>query len=193
MAYIPPIRQLYCSTRPRAQQGHKQAGLLTTNKERAKLKSQKERRRKVNWFKRHLNWTILIAAVVGLILPFSTIFAETATPYVIMLIIQAVTVVGVCGWVLKQKGRSLRNLFWLLLGWLIGIIILMSMDNVKLEADRKTVEYTSGKCPYCGVSNPDERIKRGPYYGDVKEAYGYTYMWDCHCHHCGAKWYALER
>ena len=147
----------------------------------------------MNWFKRHLNWTILIAAVVGLILPFSTIFAETATPYVIMLIIQAVIVVGVCGWVLKQKGRSLRNLFWLLLGWLIGIIILMSMDNVKLEADRKTVEYTPGKCPYCGVSNPDERIKRGPYYGDDKEAYGYTYMWDCHCHHCGAKWYALER
>ena len=150
----------------------------------------------MNWFKRHLNWTILIAAVAGLILPFSTGFAGMAILSMIMLIVQAVMVVGVCGWVLKQKGRSLWNLFWLLLGWWLGFFILMSMENVKgaeLEADRKTVEYTPGKCPYCGVSNPDERIKRGPYDGDDREAHGYTYMWDCHCYHCGAKWYALER
>jgi len=150
----------------------------------------------MNWFERHLNWTILIATVVGLILACSTVFAETETLFLLMLIVQATIVAPVCGWAVKQKGQSLWNLLWLLCGWLIGILILMSMENLKgvhLEEERETVEHTPEKCPYCGGSNPDERIKIGPYYGDQREAHGYTYMWDCHCYHCGAKWYALER
>jgi len=150
----------------------------------------------MDWFQRHLNLTILIAAGAGLVIPFLTIFAETATPYVIAVIVQIAMVASVCGWALKQKGRSLWNLLWLGLGWFIGIIILMSMDNlkeVKLDTNRETVEYTPGKCPYCGSSNPDEKIKIGPYYGDERKSHGYTYMWDCHCFECGANWYALER
>jgi len=68
--------------------------------------------------------------------------------------------------------------------------------NVKvphLEADRKTVEYTSGKCHYCGASDPVERIKEGPYRGEERVAHGYTYLWDCYCPNCKEKWYALER
>ena len=67
------------------------------------------------------------------------------------------------------------------------------MENMQLEANHKTVEYTPGKCPFCGASNPVERTKKGPYFGDQRESYGYTYMWDCSCPDCKAKWYALER
>ena len=150
----------------------------------------------MNWFQRHLNWTILITAAVGLVLSFTTTFAEIATLFVIVVIVQAIGVVVVCGWALKQKGRSLGNLFWLGFGWTIGIIIIMALGNVTgtdLKADRKTVEHTPGKCPYCGAANPAERIKLGPYHGDEKEAHEYTYLWDCHCPHCKEKWYALER
>lgn len=148
----------------------------------------------MNWFKRHLNWTILIAVLVGPILVFPAVFVETAFAPLIMFIIHLMILVIVCGWVLEQKGRSSWNLLWLLSG--VGIIIFWTMDNLKgaeLETSRETVDYTPGKCPYCGASNPDEKIKRGPYYGDERAAQGYTYMWDCHCHGCHAKWYALER
>ena len=149
----------------------------------------------MNWFKRHLNWTILIVFVIGLILPFSIGFAGMEILSIILFIFQAVILIIACAWVLKQKGRSLWNLLWLLVGWL-GIFLFLGMDNLKcnvLEADRKTVDCTPGVCPYCGDPNPKERKKKGPYDGEDWEAFGYTYLWDCHCYHCGEKWYALER
>lgn len=142
-------------------------------------------------------WIVVIPVVVGLLLFFLTGLVEIGIPLLIgctlgiggiLLLLYAFT--SGAGLAKREAEIAFRNLPK-------DIEAEVGKKNdityTESEADRETVEYTPGKCPYCGESNPDVRIQEGPYYGDEREAYGYTYLWDCHCHHCGTKWYALER
>jgi len=70
----------------------------------------------MSWFKRHLNWTLVIAwLLLSLLACFvlSMIGWFGILAYLLMILV-------VSGWVLKQKGRSLTNLLWFLLFFCLG-------------------------------------------------------------------------
>ena len=62
----------------------------------------------MNWFKRHLNWTLLLAYV----LIFSVIGCAAWTVKAPVNLIYAVISLGLGVWVLKQKGRRMHFLWW---------------------------------------------------------------------------------
>lgn len=87
------------------------------------------------WFKKHLNWTYILAILIALII--YVITSVTAESYhldwlwnisMFAFFILLLAVIGVGAWVIKQKGGSLFNLFWLLLSW-IGIIVILCLVN----------------------------------------------------------------
>ena len=83
----------------------------------------------MNWFKRHLNWTLIFAYAAGILAVFLlTSIGEGAATFGVFLCIA--WVLGVSGWFLSQKGRSLWNICWLFLGW-IGFIVLLCLANKK--------------------------------------------------------------
>jgi len=89
----------------------------------------------MSWFKRHLNWTYILAILCALIINLALVLIMASAEnyeldwllfvdYPILLL----AFIGVAAWVIKQKGRSLFNLFWLLLSW-IGIIVILCLEN----------------------------------------------------------------
>jgi len=79
--------------------------------------------KRMNWFERHLNWTMVLAWVGGCVIVFIVAFLiALAAPYVpedelyvIGMLISLVVSLAVGYWVLRKKNRSL---WWLLLsGW----------------------------------------------------------------------------
>ncbi|MDD5312828.1 MAG: hypothetical protein PHO26_07340 [Dehalococcoidia bacterium] len=87
----------------------------------------------MNWFKRHLNWTLLIATIL---LPLLTLLIAyfvndslgSTSPKIIGWT-STVLILVIYGWVLQQKKRSL---WWLLLFWWpIGCFIYMGLSNKK--------------------------------------------------------------
>ena len=98
-----------------------------------------------NWFKRHLNWTLIISLVIffiltfvggfvlGLILgtidPFISDDTLEGYSYVISFIISLTVVVPVALWILDRKGRSLWNVLWLYFLSIIGLIIFLALEN----------------------------------------------------------------
>ncbi len=87
----------------------------------------------MNWFRRHLNWTIVlvwvasfpISYVVGTIIQFINPYISTGTYYVIGYTINGLWLLGIGGWVLRKKNRSLWNLLWLIipLGWIVFLLL----------------------------------------------------------------------
>jgi hypothetical protein len=67
----------------------------------------------INWFRRHLNWTFVLAYVLWFVLnhyaddPFGIVGWLSLAAAVLWLVIS--------GWVIKRKGRSL---WWILLSWI---------------------------------------------------------------------------
>ena len=88
----------------------------------------------MNWFKRHLNWTYILAilclAGVNLVLVLIMVGAHNYELDWILYIWTPILLLGLVGipiWVIKQKGRSLWNLLWFLLG--IGPIVVLCLEN----------------------------------------------------------------
>ena len=81
----------------------------------------------MNWFRRHLNWTLLLAIVASaaLVLQFIPTLPAVAE---VLLWPWLIFVVFVSGWTLRQKGQSLFHLFWWLLGW-IGVVVIVCLRN----------------------------------------------------------------
>ncbi len=94
----------------------------------------------MNWFQRHLNWTVilgfaglyLLAMLLGFIfgynfyyLPESALEGAGATIGFLTLFIGGSIIVG---WMLRQKGRSL---WWLLMWWFVpfGWIVVLALGN----------------------------------------------------------------
>ena len=94
----------------------------------------------MDWFKRHLNLTIFIVLLVAILLSFFAIFAENGGLFFFGLIIWVLLGILICSWVLKQKERSQWNLLVLLLGWGIGLILIMYLQNKKLKSERASVK-----------------------------------------------------
>jgi hypothetical protein len=85
----------------------------------------------MNWFEKHLNWTLWIATIVlPLIVLFIGYFVGnslgTYFPKIVGLIL-TILILLIYGWVLRKKNRSL---WWLLLFWWpIGCIIYTELTN----------------------------------------------------------------
>ncbi|MFW6105172.1 MAG: hypothetical protein ACOC7P_01160 [Chloroflexota bacterium] len=106
-------------------------------------KAKEEATRKMSWFSRNLNWTLVLAwvicAPVGVIASnvarytlLSTL--EINAPILISLIITLICVILVWWatiWVIRQKGRSLLHLFWILLP--LGFIAILILKNHNKE------------------------------------------------------------
>ena len=87
------------------------------------------------WFRRHLNWTIVLSSVVfrilGIILSAALASDPNATADVVMgmsglyFIFTSATGLFICGWVLRQKARSLWWLFLFVvpLGWFVFLFL----------------------------------------------------------------------
>jgi len=94
----------------------------------------------MNWFKKHLNWTLAITWLSFIVLVLPTAVADTPTPYLIMFTTWAVMVVGVSGWVLKQKSRSLWNLLWFLIAGIVIIFLENKASDRVLQEEAKCLK-----------------------------------------------------
>jgi hypothetical protein len=102
----------------------------------------------MNWFQRHLNWTLIFNYAGAWLVAVVLVQILSDTVAILSIFVLAAWSLGVSGWFLKQKGRSLWNLCWMFLGW-IGFIIFLCLENrteLKLstntfpQADRREEE-----------------------------------------------------
>jgi len=95
----------------------------------------------MNWFKQHLNWTLIVGCgVVPEILLFPVYFSEDPSIGSFALVVLAVVIsLWIEVWYLKQKDRSLWNLCWNLLN-LIGFIVLLCLTNMRAEQGNMEAE-----------------------------------------------------
>ncbi len=97
---------------------------------------QRESSRETSWFRRHLNWTmvlvflgaILINFVAGLIVISVNPFVHYSDLEALGFVIGLAILIPGWGWALKKKNRSL---WWLLLGLFVpfGFIVLLCLGN----------------------------------------------------------------
>lgn len=103
------------------------------------LEIQKTKTAKPGWFKRHLNWTLVIAwlggnlfiGMIGLILLTITTADALATTLTLVIFYLA-ALLATTDWVLEQKGRSRAWLLFVLLGGpVLPLIITLVLKNNK--------------------------------------------------------------
>ena len=82
----------------------------------------------MNWFERHLNWTVVLATIVANVIFFLTFDWGVAIGCMVGLVI-------VCGWALDKKGRSLWNILWTLVPY-VGMVIFLCLENKSLGEPR---------------------------------------------------------
>jgi uncharacterized membrane protein len=85
----------------------------------------------VNWFERHLNWTVVLACWVGVPLAIGLsllLVALTGSfiPIFLGYFVAPLAALWVVAWVIKEKGR---NQFWLLVVLLFGFIPALLLQN----------------------------------------------------------------
>ena len=77
----------------------------------------------LNWFQRHLNWISILSIIAlfplgyitGVAIIFINPYMSTVAYYSIVYIIAALWLIGIDGWVLRRKNRSLWNLLLLII------------------------------------------------------------------------------
>jgi hypothetical protein len=94
-----------------------------------------------SWFNRHLNWTMILTWVI--LVPFSlflanggklTVSFDTFTEHLFMSVIALVLIaifVLIIMWAIKQKGRSVFHVFWILAPF--GFIVLLLLKNLSMD------------------------------------------------------------
>ena len=85
----------------------------------------------MNWFQRHLNWSVVLAAIVLNILFyvfFDVVMYLEGTSFLIAFILDALIMSIVVVWMLRQKNR---RLWWLLLWWFVplGSVFVLRLSN----------------------------------------------------------------
>jgi hypothetical protein len=95
----------------------------------------------MNWFRKHLNWTMFLSWILALIIFLVSIplYAQRENADVILYFMgfYFVVILLVSAWVLRQKGRSL---WYLCLFFLreIYVIIICSMENRRTIIDKSS-------------------------------------------------------
>ena len=90
----------------------------------------------MNWFQRHLNWTLALTLLVALLFVFATTGASAITEFTVRGIATIVAFV-VAAWVIRQKGRSL--------GWLLMGVIPFDWINWLFLKERESYDIKDGK------------------------------------------------
>ncbi|MFC2044285.1 hypothetical protein ACFLT8_03710 [Chloroflexota bacterium] len=91
----------------------------------------------MNWFERHLNWTLIIIFLLTLLFVYFASFAEDSSIMFYTFVAHCVIITGTCDWVLERKGRSRWDLTYLILIYPLGIITVMLRSNKRDEISRK--------------------------------------------------------
>ena len=89
----------------------------------------------MNWFERHLNWTVILATVVANLIGFLTFDLGVAIGCMVGLVL-------VYGWALDRKARSLWNILWTLVPY-VGMIIFLCLENKSVEQIKTAEESLS--------------------------------------------------
>ena len=107
----------------------------------------------MNWFKRHLNWTLFLSlmsapivhiiiimiwlaledsGIIGNHIGYDNLAIYPTIPFHLFFLLLVPI------WFLRQKGRSLWNLLYLLLGLVIGYVVIFCLENRRRKyADQK--------------------------------------------------------
>jgi tetratricopeptide (TPR) repeat protein len=128
--------------------------------------------KKMNWFERHLNWTMVLAwlstYVISFILASLLILID---PYMlddifftIIVIANLAVVIAVGQWVLRKKNRSLA---WLLICWTWFFLLIENHSFVRDEYGRTAADYD--KLIDLDPDNPNAYYERGDYYYEMDE------------------------
>ena len=132
----------------------------------------------MNWFERHLNWTMVLALVGVYVVNFFIGFMEASSdPYVSygtsygigLIIISLAILTLVWGWALRRKNRSL---WWLPLGLFVpfGFIVLLCLENKSLIHDASGNSISDyNKAIELAPDNADAYYKRGNDYDEMGE------------------------
>jgi tetratricopeptide (TPR) repeat protein len=132
----------------------------------------------VNWFERHLNWTMVLALVGvygvnfinGLMAGLSAHYVSYFTWFDIGLMIISLAILAlVWGWALRRKNRSL---WWLPLGLFVpfGFIVLLCLENKSLIHDASASSIADYNKPIeLARDNADAYYKRGNDYYEMGE------------------------
>jgi hypothetical protein len=96
----------------------------------------------MGWFKEHLNLTFFFSWVVGnLLILWGRSIAppdgSLAAAWLLLFLAAMVIILSTEIWYLRQKGRSLFNLFWNLLIY-VGFIIILCLENNKEKLELTT-------------------------------------------------------
>ena len=96
----------------------------------------------MNWFERHLNWTMVFGLLgtyvagfmVGAVIYSVDPYVSDGAMYIIGFIVSLAILIPVWGWALRRKSRSL---WWLLMGLFVpfGFIVLLCLDNKSPAAE----------------------------------------------------------
>jgi len=102
----------------------------------------------MNWFQRHVNLSLGLYFFAGIIV--TTILVPNLAHahasfevFLLYLLVLLGLLFLLDAWVLRQKGRSLYFLFFLLLGIGVAQIIYLCLSNNKQEAIDKALEQTA--------------------------------------------------
>jgi len=79
----------------------------------------------MNWFRRHLNWSYVLAYLLWFVLNLYGYESDIASW---LSLVVAILWLVISGWVIKQKGRSL---WWILLSWIGSPLWLKNIEGVR--------------------------------------------------------------
>jgi len=104
---------------------------------------------KGKWFIKHLNWTVVLYWLLGFPLSWFFIFGLSMTTtdedivfgaWAILGIVWLTGLLYILVWNLKYKGRSLFNLFYLLIPFGIGFITFLCINNREQLAKEQLIK-----------------------------------------------------
>ena len=81
----------------------------------------------IDWCKRHLNWTYVfgrILIITALLLVFGVDYVDTDSGLWLLVGLDTLTTMLLCGWILREKGRSLWWLIFLFVSRM-GFLVLL--------------------------------------------------------------------
>lgn len=106
------------------------------------------------WFRKHLNWTVVLWWLAVLLMYWILVIFVAASEeladdvalgfwsaiYLVFAFAGAVSLWYLLVWNLRHKGRSLFNLFYLLIPWIGGIVFLYIKDREQLAEEKMREE-----------------------------------------------------
>jgi len=128
--------------------------------------------KEMNWFERHLNWTMVLAWLSTYLVTFIVAsLVILANPYVsddalvaILVIANLAVVIAVGQWVLRKKNRSLA---WLLISWTWFFLLIENHSFLRDEHGRTAADYD--RLIELDPNNANAYHERGDFYYETDQ------------------------